>query len=109
VVIDDLDIRRSGIPFVPGEADAPLQIDPDTPLAFAPALQSLEPVARQRPKIAKAGCGIKNPEPFASLIGKRPKRPDIIAAAGEDFAPPITKADDHDANIIALMDDVKRQ
>src|SRR3954470_9045439 len=50
VVVNDLDIPGT---LVPAEADPPLVVDPDRPLACPVTLQLLEPIARWRPKVVQ--------------------------------------------------------
>jgi hypothetical protein len=48
MVIDDFDVRRSGRPARPLEADPPLRVDADTVLANTIAPQGFLPVASER-------------------------------------------------------------
>jgi hypothetical protein len=56
VVIDHL--RVMGVSIPPTEANAPLVVDPDTPLAGTIAAQLLQAVARRGLEIRKSGVGI---------------------------------------------------
>lgn len=48
VVIDNLNIRRTGGAFWPFEANTPLVVDADAVLAFPAAVKGLEPVSRRK-------------------------------------------------------------
>jgi hypothetical protein len=60
MIVDNLDIRRSGCVTRPLEAYPPLTIDPNAELACSIALQSFKPIAPQRTKFVQARSRIKN-------------------------------------------------
>lgn len=72
VVIHDFDMV--GVPFAPGKADPPAVVDPDTVLAGAAALQSLQPVAADGRQIGQTRGSGQPPQPFVLF------RASVIAA-----------------------------
>ena len=60
MIIDNLDIGRTGSASRPFETDAPLHIDPNAELACAIALQGFKTVASKRSQLFKARRSIKN-------------------------------------------------
>jgi hypothetical protein len=53
VVINNLDVARTGRPFGPLKADPPLVIDPDAILALPMTLQCFQSVAGQGGKVSR--------------------------------------------------------
>lgn len=57
MIVDDFDIK--GVAVFPAEADAPLVIDPDTPLAGAVAGELFEPVAGWHAEEVEGGGAVE--------------------------------------------------
>jgi len=51
MIVDNFDVRRTGVPFYPLETNPPLVIDADTVSPLAVSLESLETISRQRGQI----------------------------------------------------------
>lgn len=58
VVVDDLDILRSG--GRPSEADAPLPVDADAVGAGSLALELLQPIARRNSEVVEGLSGVQD-------------------------------------------------
>jgi hypothetical protein len=61
VIVDDFDI--AGVAFAPPEADTPLVVDADAPLAIACAAELLQTVARRGSKVVERDRRIELPQP----------------------------------------------
>ena len=107
MVVNDLDIRRTRRPIWPLEADPPLQVYTDAPLAFAATLQRLKPIARQSAQVSKAGGRIKYPETLAGLLPESAECRNISAET-ERFTPAVAKTPDHPVSLVVMTRDVKR-
>ena len=60
MIIDYLDIFS--IPVVPSEADAPLVVDANAPLATPFTLQGFQPITRWLSKVGHSRCRIDHPQ-----------------------------------------------
>lgn len=58
VVVDDLDVGRSGVG--PGEADPPLLVDPDAVLPGAVPAECLKPVPGRHPEVVEDLGGVQH-------------------------------------------------
>ena len=72
MIVDDLDIGRSGRAARPFEADTPLQVDTDAMLASAIGLQCFQPIAPECLQLVEAHCCV---EDFQSAMACRAKPP----------------------------------
>src|SRR5258708_13163791 len=70
MIVDDLDIGRSGRAARPFEADTPLQVDTDAILASAIGLQCFQPIAPECLQLVEAHCCA---EDFQSAVRLSPK------------------------------------
>jgi hypothetical protein len=97
VVIDDRDIGWS--PLRPGEADPPLVINPNTPLALSISRQGLEPIAWRRSEIVESRSPVQKtqlPKGDVLNITRKPSDPE----AGPNFGRfPVEETDDQNYTI----------
>jgi hypothetical protein len=76
MVVNYLNVVR--IRFTPDEADPPLVVDADAPLALPVALQLLEPIRWRNRQIFKSHGGIQHaefPDRYLLQIGRKLARP----------------------------------
>jgi hypothetical protein len=92
MIVDDLDFGWAGRTFWPFEANAPLVVDPDAPLAFAIAFYGFEPDAGPA-EIGKRGCGIELIQLALGCSVETRRRRDPLAAV-KGFGPFVAKAYD---------------
>jgi hypothetical protein len=92
MVVDDLDIV--GMAIVPFEADPPLVVDPDGPLAFPLAPQGLKPVSGRNPEIVQALRAVKQVQ-LAPCLPLDPAPPRHIEVIEETLCYPVPKRPDH--------------
>ena len=91
VIVDNLDIRWTGLVIVPLKTDPPLVVDPNGILSLAGALQGFQAVGVECCQIAKrAGC-VQNPQ---ALLGLTPEGLSLADhfAEGKAFGVPVAIA-----------------
>jgi hypothetical protein len=94
MIIDNLDIDRSGRAFRPFKANPPLVIDANAVLTLTVALQPFRPVTGQRSEVFQARCSVQPVRPIFSLPGKTGELPNDVAI-GKTLGTLIPVADDH--------------
>lgn len=92
MVVHDLDLDRAGAARGPFEADSPLIVDPDAPLASSVAFQSFQTVAGAS-QIANVDRCIELIQ-FAERASFEPRERGDPAAQIEGFRPFVPKAND---------------
>ena len=105
MIVDQLDLVRIAAP--PFEAQAPLVVDANAPLAGPIAAQLLEAVARWNPEVLGRGGGVQDPqlaEPDALDIGT--PLPDRLAVV-QSFRVAVAEGADHNYIITAGVISVK--
>src|SRR5271169_4471064 len=70
MVIDDLDVQRTGIQLRPFKANPPLDVYPDAVLPIPVAFERFKAVARERSKIHKSSSSVEDLQPFVGLSSK---------------------------------------
>ena len=101
MVVRDLDVARTIRPCSPGEADAPLPVDPNTELTLSVAFQSFQSVARQLCQIIQARCRFEKPKTFLRLLPKRLELRDVFPVS-ELLGSAIPEASNHATRYVAV-------
>lgn len=76
MIVHDLYIGRSRSTRRPLEANPPLKIYSDAPLALTGAVKGFQAVRRQTPQIVEPGCRLQDYQPFLGLLAKCFELPD---------------------------------
>src|SRR5215204_7322261 len=94
MIIYDLDVRRTGRPIGPFEADPPLIVDADAMLPLPIALQRLHAIPGKCSEVAQR-CRCIEPIEANFSLSRKPGEFLHRVTAGEPLRPSIAIADDH--------------
>jgi hypothetical protein len=96
MVIDDLDVQRTGTQLRPLKANPPLDVYPDAVLPIPVAFERFKAVARERSEIGKGRSSVKDLQPFVSLSSESLEFPDEFTSR-KRLGSPVAIAQDHPA------------
>jgi hypothetical protein len=102
MIVDNLDVYRSGGPRRPFETYPPLLVDADRMLSCSVSLQGFKTIAWKPGEIGKVEGGVKYFEPLPALPVKTLERPHELAF-GEKLGALVPEGQDHAVSNLAVF------
>jgi hypothetical protein len=84
-----------GIAISPGEADAPLIVDPNAELTLSISLESFQSIARRNPKLLNGLSSVQHQELSHRSLPNRAWKPASLLTLEDSFRVGVGKALDH--------------